>query len=314
MLQRVLHAGVLIAVLGLPAMARQSDTRKPDSSPNPCPEQNLFVVPFDGSKLNLPPIQSYGFGYSGPAGVDSFGSFFEQHSEAGFMGVMLGTISEGRSKELGIDKVTGAYIQRVVKGGPAERAGLIDGDVILSIDGKQVQSAEVFREILDGTKPEQAVRVEILRDKKRQTLTVTLGPRPKMAEFFGRGWGGKQYQDALRGFQFPNRARLGVSLVELTDQLREHFGVDEGKGVLIASVEAGSPAAKSGLKAGDVIVAIGTVEVASVGDIVSELNKLQTGTTSLAVGFVRDRGRQSVDVTIDVPEKHELPGFGHYRT
>jgi serine protease Do len=314
MLHRVLHVVVLIAVMGLPALARQSDTRKPDAGAAPCPDQNFYFVPFDGSKVIPPNLESYGFGYAGPAALGSLGSYFEQRSDAGYMGVVLGTLSDARAKELGLDKVTGAFVERVVKGGPAERAGLKDGDVILAIDGKQVQSSEAFRETLEAMKPDQAIRVEILRDKKRQTVSVTLGSRPQMPEFFARGWNGKNYQDALRGWPMANRARLGVSLVELTDQLREHFGVEEGKGVLIASVEAGSAAAKAGLKAGDVIVSIGTADVANVGDVVGELQKLQTGTTTVGIGIVRDRGRQSVDATIDVPEKRELPGFGHYRT
>jgi S1-C subfamily serine protease len=314
MLHRVLHAVVLIAVMGLPAMARQSDKRAPETAPAPCPEQKLFLMPFDGSRLAPPNLQYYGLEFADPTALGSLGSYYEQHSDAGFMGVVLGTLSDTRAKELGLDKMTGAYVQRVVKGGPAERAGVKDGDVVVSIDGKSVQSSEAFREILGGMKPEQNVRVELLRDGNRQTISVTLGSRPNLSEFFGRGWNGEMYKDALRGWPIGNRARLGVSLVELTDQLREHFGVDEGKGVLVASVEAGSAAAKSGVKAGDVIVSIGTVDVTSVGDIVRELHKLQPGTTTLDVGIIRDRSRQSIDVSIDVPDKREKPGFGHYRT
>jgi membrane-associated protease RseP (regulator of RpoE activity) len=99
--------------------------------------------------------------------------------------------------------------------------------------------------------------------------------------------------------------RIGVSTQSLTKQLAEYFGVQEG--VLISSVSEDSPAAKAGLKAGDVITAIDGEKVSSSGDITRALSKKETGDVSLTV--VRDRNTRTVTVT---PEKN--PNAGVFKT
>jgi membrane-associated protease RseP (regulator of RpoE activity) len=103
-------------------------------------------------------------------------------------------------------------------------------------------------------------------------------------------------------FPFGNR-RIGVSTQSLSKQLAEYFGVKDG-GALITSVTENSPAAKAGLKAGDVITAIDGEPVTSPGDITRVLNKKETGDVSLTV--MRDKSIRTVTLT---PEKNEHPNI-----
>ena len=107
-------------------------------------------------------------------------------------------------------------------------------------------------------------------------------------------------------FAFSASRRIGVQTTALTDQLGDYFGVADGKGLLVTSVSANSPAAKAGIKAGDVITEVDGEKVAAAGELVRAINRKDAGEVTLTV--VRDRNRRSVRVT---PEKSEGPtGLG----
>ena len=104
---------------------------------------------------------------------------------------------------------------------------------------------------------------------------------------------------------FSASRRIGVATAALTEQLGDYFGVSERKGLLVTSVSENSPAAKAGIKAGDVITEVDGERVAAAGELVRAINRKETGEVTLTV--VRDRNRRSVKVT---PEKTESPtGF-----
>src|SRR5260221_402900 len=96
-------------------------------------------------------------------------------------------------------------------------------------------------------------------------------------------------------YSFGNNRRIGVSTTSLTKQLAEFFGVTDGKGVLVTAVEPNSPAARAGLKAGDVITAIDGEKVEGAGDLARGINKQKDGDVSLTI--VRDKSQQTLKVT-----------------
>src|SRR5207253_706728 len=100
-------------------------------------------------------------------------------------------------------------------------------------------------------------------------------------------------------YSFGNR-RIGVSTTTLTKQLAEFFGVADGKGVLVTSVESDSPAAKAGIKAGDVITAIDGEKIEGAGDLARAINKQKDGEVTLTI--VRDKSSRTIKVT---PTKSE---------
>jgi C-terminal processing protease CtpA/Prc len=234
-----------------------------------------------------------------------------------FLGVGTEDISKDNMSRYGMRDVRGVGVTEVVKDSPAEKAGLRKDDVILRFDGEAVTSVRKLTRLVSEHAPDQSVRITVSRGGAEQELTATLG-KHKLENVFGSGPMVLKGDD--KDFQvFPNgnwppsiggngngpfvwtlgsNRRLGISTESLSGQLADYFGVKDG-GALITSVSENSPAAKAGLKAGDVIIAIDGEKVTSPGDITRGLNKKETGDVTLQV--IHDRSQRTVTVT---PEKN----------
>ena len=199
----------------------------------------------------------------------------------------------------------GVLVTAVVPNSPAEKAGLEAGDRIVAVDGRAVATEKDLREALHGLDAGKRVTVEVKRDGDRKRLDATLGERQ---DHYGRmmtlpegmhatplpeGYLGQLERE--RGLlAVTDRPRLGVTILPLTDELREHFGVEKGRGVLVSGVVKDSAAERAGIKAGDVIVAVGGSPVGDTGDIGRALKRGE----SVEVEVVRDRGRATFTASI----------------
>lgn len=214
----------------------------------------------------------------------------------------------------------GVVVARVEEGSPAEKAGLRAGDVIVEFDGERVRSARHFARLVQETPDGRRVSATVVRDGARQTVNVTpetggglLGgdvwvDLPEIERHVERGM-----RALPRNFAFdfnwddghPNlmvwpRGRLGVSLSPLTDQLAEYFGAKEG--VLVSSVEADSPAARAGLRAGDVITSVNGRAVDRPSDVTRELRDAEPG-GEIEIDILRDRKPLSLKASIPERER-----------
>lgn len=223
----------------------------------------------------------------------------------------------------------GAVIADVIQGSPAEKAGVKEGDVVVEFDGERVRSARQFARLVEDTPEGRTVKAVVSRGGSRQTLEVTpaarrvdmawaqtLGPRARegvargmpglglgLGRGLGRGPGGFEFDLPVEPgiIGAARRARLGVGVEPLGEQLAAYFGVKDG--VLVASVEADSPAAKAGLKAGDVITAINGHQVVDPEALTAEVRNADAG-SALAIDIVRDRQAQSLKATMpDAPKR-----------
>jgi membrane-associated protease RseP (regulator of RpoE activity) len=196
----------------------------------------------------------------------------------------------------------GVGVKQVVKDSPAEKAGLRKGDVILRFDGENVTSVRKLNRLISEVAPDQTVRVSISRSGAEQELSATIAKRTHSFARFDSGgdvakvwkWEGPVISSDNFSFSFGNSRRLGVSTSELTKQLADFFGVPGGKGVLVTSVIEEDPAAKAGIKAGDVITSIDGEAVDSPGDISRILNSKKDG--EVTVTFIRNKTQQTVRV------------------
>jgi C-terminal processing protease CtpA/Prc len=259
--------------------------------------------------------------------------------DTSYLGAYLEEVTPERTKELGLTEERGAIVMKLVTGSPAEKSGLKENDVIVSFNGRRVDSVRELQRLLTETPPARTVQMEVIRGGSHQTLTAILTKRSAQSfKLLGPGFDQKNWklsEDAMKraeeavkrsgesmkhyqekmkelpnfgDFAFVNPGefayfggtRLGISAESLTDQLSQFFGVKDGKGVLVASVKENSSAAKAGIKAGDVIVAIDDQKVDSVGALVKTLAQKTEGT--VAVKLVRNHAEQTVNVTL---EKHE---------
>ncbi len=223
------------------------------------------------------------------------------------------------------DKPEGAVITSVDAGTPAAKAGLKEGDVIVEVDGERVRSSSQLGRLVRETPPDRPVKVVATREGKRVEMTVTptasnVGsymfelPNPEFREGpLTRSFRPWLYQGPatpdLNWFGFPNprtrpgMPRLGISVQPLTPQLAEYFGTKDG--VLVATVDDGSAAAKAGLRAGDIITAIDGRQVASARDVQSALSGKRSGDQA-KVDIVRDRKPRTMTVTLENEGRGEL--------
>jgi membrane-associated protease RseP (regulator of RpoE activity) len=226
-----------------------------------------------------------------------------------FLGVHAEEITKENMGRYGVREARGVGVIQVVKGSAAEKAGLKKDDVILRFDGEPVTNVRKLNRLVSEASADQTVRLTISRGGAEQEVSVTLSKRSDVEGLFG-----SQIRDeVLRGmennfpqiksgdgnfvFSFGANRRIGVSTQTLTKQLADYFGVSDG-GLLITSVNENSPAAKAGLKAGDVITAVDGEKVATSGDIVRAINKKQDGDITLTV--VSNHSTRTVTLT---PEK-----------
>ncbi len=233
---------------------------------------------------------------------DTPGTFSFFFDSGAFLGVHAEEITKENMARYGMREARGVGVTQVVKDSAAEKAGLKKDDVILRFDGEAVTNVRKLNRLVSEASADQSVRLTISRGGAEQEVTATLSKRPGFDKVWGPTlngeiWKGLQKGDGQFVFSLGGNRRIGVSTQTLTKQLADYFGVKEG-GTLITSVTENSPAAKAGLKAGDVITAIDGEKVDSSGDVSRAINKKQDGDITLTV--VRDRNSRTVTVT---PEK-----------
>lgn len=229
-------------------------------------------------------------------------------SERGFLGVYLGSgMDEEFRESLGFKGSGGAFIDQVVEDGPADKAGLEDGDIIVKFNGKEVKSESHLRRLIRETTPGDKVKVTVFRDGKEMEFSVKMGKSKELKTF---AWNEKQWfpkitkhAKKIRIYCDEDRAWLGVELQDLSEQLGEYFKVKDGEGALISSVAEKSPADKSGLKAGDVIVKLDGEDVDDSDNVIEVLCDKKPD-DEVTVEVVRDGKTKTMKATLtECPEK-----------
>ena len=241
---------------------------------------------------------------------DTFTNTFNFFGD-GFLGVYAEDINKDNMVRYHLNQVRGVGVTQVVKDSPAEKAGLRKDDVILRIDGDNVTSVRKLNRVVSEIAPEQSVRVTISRAGSEQELTATMGQRNENA-FHGLlrdnpgnwEWEGPAFtNDGSWVFALAGSRRIGISTTELTKQLADYFGVSGGHGVLVTNVSDDGPAAKAGLRAGDVITAVDGETVDGSGDISRAINRKKDGEVTLTI--IRNKSPQTLRV---MPTEGGRPG------
>lgn len=163
----------------------------------------------------------------------------------GYLGITLGgEVDRTMARALGMSSPRGFVIGDVVDGGPADRAGLIEGDVVVRLNGNEVRDFYDFRVAIANMTPGTEVEIEIFRDGENQTLTVELGELD--AEELA--------SDMTPDDKEELEERLGFSVDELTDSIRRQLNLESTvNGVVVNEIDQTSRAFRQGLQRGDVI-------------------------------------------------------------
>lgn len=228
-----------------------------------------------------------------------------------YLGIDSQDVTKDRLADLKLKEERGVEVLMVDADAPAGKAGLKEHDVILEFNGTRLESVEQLRRLIRETPAGRAVALGISRDGQPLTLTATLAERKKHYSFsYSVPRAPKAPKPPkppkmpeMRAFSvvLAGSSRSGLLVENLTPQLGEFFGVKDGAGVLVRSVEKGSPAEAAGFKAGDIIIRVEQDKVADRGDWRSTMRTHRSGKVS--IGIIRDRREQTLSLTM--PEAKE---------
>ena len=168
----------------------------------------------------------------------------------GYLGVLIQKVTPEIAESLGMDRARGALVANVSKEGPADKAGVKVGDVIVEFDGTEVKDSSDLPLIVARTPVEKKVKLKVLRDKREVSLNAAVG----------------ELRDEEVVASVPEKGELGLTVQKLTPQIAESLGLDKTEGVVVTAVEGGSAAEEGGIRRGDVIVEINRKPVRSVED------------------------------------------------
>jgi serine protease Do len=216
----------------------------------------------------------------------------------GFMGVSVQDLNPDLRQAFGLGgDVQGALVQNTVPRGPAAKAGIEAGDVVVGINGKPVDSAGALTRTVSLVAPGESVKVTVLRKNERKEFSFKAGTRPDDEARVARGEfdeGEAPQAPEPEGNKAP---KLGVSLLPIGPDEARELGVEPGSGALVREVVDGGPADRAGIRPGDVIVEVNRQPVKAPADIAGRIGKMKDG--EMALLRVR-RGPTAVYIAVPV--------------
>lgn len=210
--------------------------------------------------------------------------------ERGYLGVEITSLTRAYRESMGLSADTkGAFINSVTPGGPAERGGIQAGDIVLSLNGEAIDSSTELTRLVGRARAGDTLRMEVLRDGRRQTVTVRSGTRPSESELNARTNGQSDEGAAPQENRPAGSTVAGLNVTPVTDALRQRYSIPATvNGLVITGSEGG--AREAGFRAGMVILRAGTSPAARVADL------------EAAVAEARRAGRDSLFLLVWTPQ------------
>jgi serine protease Do len=253
-----------------------------------------------------------------------------------WLGVETREVTSDNAKELKLPGERGVVLGRIAPDSPASKSGLRENDVVTEINGQQVEGAMQFRRMIREIPAGRSVQLTVWRDGRTQKINVTLGKAEELRRNITRVTPGTPGAFAFHVPDLPEVAeipempsmegdglmlyaghpRLGIDAEDLAGQLGSFFGAPDGEGILVRSVNSGSPAEKAGVKAGDVITSLDGERIRSVGDLRQKLaaqhgekdkdaeskdKESKDKTRTVKLGVLRNKSEISLNVELPAP-------------
>ena len=211
---------------------------------------------------------SIGIGFAIPVNMakDILPQLKEGKVVRGWLGVMIQKISPELQEKLRLKDERGALVADVTSGGPAEKAGIKRGDVIISFDGKEIKEMNELPFIVGSTPVKKVVDVKVIRKGKEETFKVKIGQLEEQKE-----------PVVAAG----EKSDLGMTVEEITPDLAGHFGLSEKSGLVVVQVESNSPAQEAGISPGDMILEVDQEPVENLADYRKKVRQYKKDDTAL---------------------------------
>ncbi len=220
-----------------------------------------FAVPADVATVVIDQLKKYG------------------RTRRGWIGVQIQSVTDDIAGSLGVDPGQGALISKVTDDGPAAKAGIVAGDVILSFDAKPISRVRMLPRVVAQAEDGKTVDVVVIRKGERKVIPVVVG---RLAE--DESGGDAKAADSTGA---TTTAAIGLTLAPMSEALRStHAIAPKVEGLVVTAVEAGGGAAQRSIKVGEVVMEAGQTKVKTVAEVVAEIAKAQKA------------GRRAVRITV----------------
>ncbi|MBK5100310.1 MAG: PDZ domain-containing protein, partial [Desulfobacteraceae bacterium] len=200
----------------------------------------------------------------------------------GWLGVMIQKITPELKSKLKLSDEMGALVADITAGGPADKAGIERGDVIVSFDGKEIKQMHDLPYIVASTPIDKTVTVGLIRKGQTKTLNVKI---EKLKE-----------EDESRTVT-EAKPNLGMTVEEITPELARHFSLSETSGLVVVQVESGTAAAEAGMRPGDLILEVDQVQVKDLSQFSRKIETYKAGDTIL---FLAKRRGATLYLTLKI--------------
>ncbi|MCK9276076.1 MAG: DegQ family serine endoprotease [Syntrophales bacterium] len=200
-----------------------------------------FATPVDVAKSVLPDLKKEG------------------KVTRGWLGVSVQDVSEDIAESLDLQKKVGVLVADAFEGDPAAKAGIKSGDIIISVNGKEVKDTHELLKIVAAIPVGKEVPVEVIRDGDKRRFSVTVTARPEK-DVIARGGDSKKW--------------FGMTVQEINPEISEHFGLSETSGVIVSEVDPGSPASQAGVQSGDIILQVNKIRINSLKEYSKTLSNI----------------------------------------
>ena len=176
----------------------------------------------------------------------------------GWLGVAVQDVTREIAEGFKLKDIRGALVSDVIKGEPAEKAGINPGDIIITVDGRKIQDTSALLRTVAVIPVGKKIIVAVLRDGQEKHLDVTVGER-------------KEKRELARQVQPSDQ--LGMTVQEITPEMAAHFGLADKTGVVVTQVKEGGAAEEAGLRTQDIILQINRIKITSMKDYLAEISR-----------------------------------------
>lgn len=197
----------------------------------------------------------------------------------GWLGVIVQTVTPELAESFGLEEGKGALIADIEQGGPADKAGIKPGDIIIKFDGKDIKDMTELPLMVAETPVGKKVKLVVVRGGKQKTIPVEIGEL--------------QEQQVEKQVE-REKEKMGLTVREITPELANMYGLSDDEGVIITFVEPGSPADEAGLRKGDIIKEINRKSITSLDEYLDAIKKTETENVLMLI----KRGRSSLWIVI----------------
>jgi serine protease Do len=226
-----------------------------------------------------------------------------QRPQRGYLGVSLQPVDEDLAPAFGIPKDTGEVVRSVVPGAPGARAGLVQGDVIVKVNGQQVTPDQTVSFLVANSRVGARIPLEIIRGGKRATVYVQVAERPTEEALNKIAGGGATEGGTGSAAATPQRA-LGLSLSTLTPELGRAANLPStAHGVIVTAVDPNSNAGEQGLQRGDLIVSVNNQPVSNPGQVIAGIDAARKAGRSSVLLLIQRGSAPPGFVGVDISAK-----------